>query len=122
MNSLLCLARIVFQAIFAQQHAHMQIRNDEAVECVVRAIGIWKAQETGTTACFHKADGTAVERNLVRTTLVLDWSAAGAHTEIRPLGVPEGAQPARLRVVGWLEDARAHVVAVAQSVCAPSED
>ncbi len=68
------------------------------------------------------ADGTAVERNLVRTTLVLDWSAAGAHTEIRPLSVPEGAQAARLRVVGWLEDARAHRVAVAQSVCAASDD
>jgi hypothetical protein len=68
------------------------------------------------------ADGTAVERNLVRTTLVLDWSAAGAHSEIRPLGIPEGAQAARLRVIGWLEDARAHVVAVAQSVCAASED
>lgn len=68
------------------------------------------------------ADGTAVERNLVRTTLVLDWSTAGTHTEIRPLGVPEGAQAARLQVIGWVEDARARVVAVAQSVCAASDD
>jgi hypothetical protein len=68
------------------------------------------------------ADGTEVERNLVRTALVLDWSAAGAHSEIRPLGVPEGAQAARLRVIGWVEDAHAQVLAVAQSVCAVSED
>nr|WP_315202006.1 hypothetical protein [uncultured Albidiferax sp.] len=68
------------------------------------------------------ADGTAVERNLVRNTLVLDWSAPGEHAEIRPLGVPEGAQAARLRVIGWVEDASARVVAVAQSVCADTDE
>ncbi|BDT66329.1 hypothetical protein os1_04880 [Comamonadaceae bacterium OS-1] len=68
------------------------------------------------------ADGTAVERNLVRNSLVLDWSAPGVHAEIRPLSVPEGAQAARLRVIGWLEDASARTVAVAQSVCAEADD
>jgi hypothetical protein len=68
------------------------------------------------------ADGTAVERNLVRNTLVLDWSAAGEHAEIRPLSVPEGAQAARLRVIGWVEDASARVVAVAQSVCGDTDE
>lgn len=63
-------------------------------------------------------DGTAVERNLVRNTLVLDWSAPGEHLEIRPLSIPAGAQATRLRVIGWVEDASARVVAVAQSVCA----
>lgn len=68
------------------------------------------------------SDGTAVERNLVRNTLVLDWSAPGEHTEIRPLNVPAGAQATRLRVIGWVEDASARVVAVAQSVCADGDD
>ena len=68
------------------------------------------------------SDGTAVERNLVRNTLVLDWSVAGEHLEIRPLSVPAGAQAARLRVIGWVEDANARVVAIAQSVCAPADD
>ena len=68
------------------------------------------------------SDGTAVERNLVRNTLVLDWSAAGDHAEIRPLSIPAGAQAARLQVIGWLEDANARVLAVAQSVCAPADD
>ena len=68
------------------------------------------------------SDGTAVERNLVRNTLVLDWSTPGEHTEIRPLSVPAGAQAARLRVIGWVEDASARVVAMAQSVCAPEDD
>nr|WP_315238195.1 hypothetical protein [uncultured Albidiferax sp.] len=69
-----------------------------------------------------RADGTAVERNLVRNSLVLDWSAPGAHAEIRPLSVPEGAQAARLRVIGWVEDASARVVAVAQSVCGDTDE
>jgi hypothetical protein len=68
------------------------------------------------------ADGTAIERNLVRNTLVLDWSAPGEHAEIRPLSVPAGAQAARLRVIGWVEDASARVVAVAQSVCVPADE
>ena len=63
------------------------------------------------------ADGTPVERNLVRNTLVFDWSA-GAWQEIRAMAVPEGAQSARLRLVGWVEDASARVLAAAQSHCA----
>ena len=30
---------------------------------------------------------------------------------------PEGAQPERLRTVGWVQDAQGRVVAAAQSVC-----
>lgn len=67
-------------------------------------------------------EGSAVERNLVRNTLVLDWSMAGEHKEIRPLSVPAGAQAARLRVIGWVEDASVRVVAVAQSVCANTDE
>ena len=68
-------------------------------------------------------DGTPVERNLVRNTLVLDWNAAaGSWKEIRPLAVPEGAQAARLRVIGWVEDASARVLVAAQSQCLPEPD
>lgn len=71
-------------------------------------------------------DGTPVERNLVRNTLVLDWKASagssGSWKEIRPLAVPEGAQATRLRVIGWVEDASARVLAAAQSQCAAEAD
>jgi hypothetical protein len=33
------------------------------------------------------------------------------------MSIPEGANPKRLRVVGWVEDARGRVVATAQSRC-----
>ena len=68
------------------------------------------------------ADGTSIERNLVRNTLVLDWSAPGGYKEIRPLSIPAGAKATRLRVIGWVEDASARIVAVAQSVCADAEE
>lgn len=66
-------------------------------------------------------DGTPVERNLVRNSLVLDWSRS-APPEIRPLSIPEGSQPGRLRAIGWIEDAQAQTVAIAQSVCPPADD
>jgi hypothetical protein len=33
------------------------------------------------------------------------------------MNIPEGADPARLRVVGWVEDAHGRIVAAAQSHC-----
>jgi hypothetical protein len=38
--------------------------------------------------------------------------------ESRPMRIPEGAQPERLRVIGWVEDARGRLVAAARSACA----
>ena len=69
------------------------------------------------------ADGTPVERNLVRNTLALDWNAgAGAWQEIRAMAIPEGAQSARLRLIGWVEDTSARVLTAAQSQCAPLDN
>jgi hypothetical protein len=69
------------------------------------------------------ADGTVVERNLVRGSLVLDWPAGtAAQWEIRPMAIPDGTQAARLRVIGWTEDAHARVLAAAQSQCTPGEN
>ena len=37
--------------------------------------------------------------------------------EMRPVRIPEGAKPERLRLVGWVQDAQGRVVAAAQSRC-----
>jgi hypothetical protein len=71
-------------------------------------------------------EGSPVERNLVRNLLQPAWD--GHHQlskeeqkrlfESRPMSIPEGARPDRLRVVGWVEDARGRIRAIAQSRCA----
>ena len=73
------------------------------------------------------SDGTPVARNLVRNALEITWSGPGASApqanarkrlyESRPLSIPQGASPDRLRVVGWVEDANGKVIASAASVC-----
>lgn len=70
-------------------------------------------------------EGSPVARLLVRNALVQTWAAAGAlaadgtlsWAESRPMSIAAGANPERLRVVGWVEDARRRLVAVAASVC-----
>lgn len=71
------------------------------------------------------ADGTPVGRNLVRNVLQGTWKnhdqlSKKEHLnwmEQRPMRIPEGARPDRLRVVGWVQDASGRVLAAAQSVC-----
>jgi len=75
-------------------------------------------------------DSTPVERNLVRNLLVLpflsplnepDKLSKKEHLkfiESRSMSLPAGAQPERLRVVGWVENSQGHTVAIAQSICA----
>ena len=69
-------------------------------------------------------EGTPVERNLVRNSLQLEWkvSARGgkapAFFESRPMNIPEGANPDRLRVAGWVQDAQGRIHAMALSRCA----
>jgi hypothetical protein len=65
---------------------------------------------------------TPVERNLVRNVLELAWKAPARGErllETRPMNIPEGANPDRLRVVGIVEDARGRIRGIAQSRCAP---
>lgn len=72
-------------------------------------------------------DGTPIERNLVRNALQSTWGGAGPLSteelsrlyESRPMSIAEGAKPSRLRVVGWVEDGRGRMRAIAQSRCAP---
>jgi hypothetical protein len=68
------------------------------------------------------SDGTPVERNLVRNVLQLAWPAGPARPrlyEARPMSIPQGARPERLRVVGWMQDGRGRMRAIAQSRCTP---
>ena len=75
------------------------------------------------------ADGTPVERNLVRNVLTINWSVLEQLSnseqqvwrEMRPLSIPAGTTPERLRVVGWVQDDWGRVVAAAQSVCLPTQ-
>jgi hypothetical protein len=39
--------------------------------------------------------------------------------ESRPLSIPQGVNPDRLRVLGWVQDAQGQVLATAQSRCTP---
>jgi hypothetical protein len=72
-------------------------------------------------------EGSPVERNLVRNTFQPPWDGGGHLSktdrrrlvESRPMQIPEGAKPSRLRVVGWLEDSHGHIRAIAQSQCKP---
>ncbi len=74
-------------------------------------------------------DGTPVERQLVRNSLQINWNMPGVSVaptptapnqglyESRPMSIPAGANPDRLRVVGWVEDVTGRVIASAASVC-----
>lgn len=72
-------------------------------------------------------DGTPSERHLVRNVLIskvgeAEWQSSAApqiFRERRPLSIPPGASPQRLRVVGWLQDAQGRMLSAAQSVCQP---
>ena len=79
-------------------------------------------------------DGTPVARQLVRNSLQINWAEQGRGRasdrnppdlnqpvlrlqESRPMSIPEGANPDRLRVVGWVEDVRGRVISSAASFC-----
>lgn len=72
-------------------------------------------------------DGTPVARNLVRNLLKSTWNKDTLLSnekqmrwlESRPMSVPEGANPDRIRVVGWVEDTKGRMTHIAQSRCAP---
>ena len=88
--------------------------------------GPWKAWLLLVETIPPGTEGTPVERNLVRNVLQPAWDDVPHQRreesllESRPMSIPEGANPERLRVVGWVEDARGQIVAVAQSRCRPT--
>lgn len=72
-------------------------------------------------------EGSPVPRNLIRNVLQPTWnmpdelqtSEQNSYFEIRPMNIPQGANPERLRMVGWLQDAHGHVLMAAESACPP---
>ncbi|MHB1200939.1 MAG: hypothetical protein ACYCZ6_15575 [Polaromonas sp.] len=71
-------------------------------------------------------EGSPVERNLVRNLLQPIWDGRkqllkteqNRFFESRPMNIAPGANPSRLRVIGWVEDEKGQVLAAAQSRCA----
>ena len=71
-------------------------------------------------------EGSPVERNLVRNVLSRNWDgrkqlSKGEQNrlfESRSMNIAPAANTERLRVIGWIEDARGQVLAAAQSRCA----
>jgi hypothetical protein len=74
------------------------------------------------------AEGSDVARNLVRNVLITPWRMADElgkvnkegfkpFFESRPISIPSGVNPERLRVMGWVQDAAGKVLATAQSRC-----
>ena len=88
--------------------------------------GTWTAWLLLVETIPAGSEGSAVERNLVRNALRVAWGASVPLTrselsrlyETRPMSIPDGAQPGRLSVVGWMEDGRGRIRAIAQSRCA----
>jgi hypothetical protein len=90
--------------------------------------GPWKAWLLLVETIPAGTDGTPVARNLVRNALQPPWDGTRPLSkeeqqrlfESRPMSIPEGANPNRLSVVGWVEDPRGHIRAIAQSRCGPA--
>ncbi|MBA3772165.1 MAG: hypothetical protein H0X13_06705 [Ramlibacter sp.] len=87
--------------------------------------GPWRAWLLLVETIPAGTEGTPVERNLVRNAFQPSWPAAPAQSkqaarqllESRPMRIPDGANPQRLRVVGWVEDGQGRITAIAQSRC-----
>ena len=96
-----------------------------SIELKPGAGGPWKAWLLLVETVPAGTEGSPVERNLVRNVLQPAWGENEMLSkqeqrrlfESRPMSIPEGANPKRLRVVGWVEDARGRVAAAAQSRC-----
>jgi hypothetical protein len=83
--------------------------------------GPWKAWLLLIETVPAGTEGSPVERNLVRNAFQTDWPAKARGTaplfELRSMRIAEGARPERLRVVGWVEDAKGRIRTNAQSRC-----
>ncbi|HSH88754.1 MAG TPA: hypothetical protein VK996_02155 [Ramlibacter sp.] len=87
--------------------------------------GPWSAWLVLVETIPAGVEGTPVERNLVRNVLEMAWNESPVLSkaehrrflESRPISIPEGANPSRLGVVGWVEDSQGRIRAIAQSRC-----
>lgn len=116
----------------AARQGALRVARGAAVSDYVGVSIAWKPPRTATApatawlvlaeALPAGAEGSAVERLLVRGALTLRWQpkAGTALSESRSMRVPESADPARLRMVGWVEDGSGRILAAAASVCRPT--
>jgi transposase len=88
--------------------------------------GPWRAWLVLVETVPAGTEGSPVERNLVRNTLQPAWDPTRPLSkeeqarlyESRPMSIPEGADPRRLRVIGWVEDSAGQIRGIAESRCA----
>jgi hypothetical protein len=68
-------------------------------------------------------EGSAVPRQLVRAAVEIRPGTQGgrpaALSDIRAFRIPEGAQPERLRVLAWVQDAQGRLRGLGQTHCVP---
>lgn len=87
--------------------------------------GAWRAHLALVEHLPAGTENTPVARNLVRNSLERAWdhhsllSKKEFSTESRVMAVPEGMRVERMVLVGWLEDPRGRLVAVAVADCRP---
>jgi len=69
-------------------------------------------------------EGSPVARLLVRNSLNLElpWPASKPWRELRAMRIPEGANPERLLLLGWVQDARGRMLAISETVCENSPE
>ena len=87
------------------------------------ATGPWSFTLLLVESIAAGAEGTPVARHVVRNMLQGSWDARNQlynkeHSgwqELRPMRIPEGAKPERLRVVGWVQAANGGVGAAAHA-------
>lgn len=85
----------------------------------------WSAWLALVEALPVGTEGSPVSRNLVRNLVQVSWDGRGQlskqeqiqFTETRSMDVPAGTNTGRLRVIGWVQDARGRIVTAAQSRC-----
>ena len=116
-------ASIEFKPSMAQRRNALkpQLTNTKRAPDVVAYLVLVETLPAGS-------EGSSIERNLVRNVLNINWNM---HEQLlkskqngfkplfesRPLSLPQGANPDRLRVIGWVQDAQGRVLAAAQSRC-----
>lgn len=96
-----------------------------SIEMKPAASGRWTAWLLLVETIPAGTEGTPVARNLARNLLVSSWDASSPSSktrpprffEARPMLIPQGTQPERLRVVGWVEDTRGRIRSMVQSQC-----
>jgi hypothetical protein len=93
-----------------------------SIELKPAGTGPWRAWLLLVETLPAGTEGSPVERNLVRNAFTTDWPAGKAplprRFELRSMQLADGVKPSRLRVVGWVEDSRGKIRAMAQSRCA----